>query len=667
MQLTPPSAAAPRRVHRRRTAAVLSACAALLTGVAVAAPAQAGATPRPACAASAVGGPTSVGRFHGIARPLGARPSNCGTAAALGAEAPYADTATPPLLYNGGPVMGTANTGSVVITPIYWAPSGSSTYTFSSGYMSIIDAYVNDIAAASGAQTNVYSSLTQYAGSNGTIQYKLTAGTPIADTDALPASGCTVNSGSIYADGSSYSRCLDDDQVTAEIQSVVNSHSLPLNLGHIYMLMLPKHVESCFSPGNPSDQACTLNSTASAAYCAYHSAFGTTAAPYVYANMPYPIYHSHTGHSCTDEGLGGGVQSPNGDADADVEVSPLSHELSEAITDPFGDGWLDSAGNENGDDCAYIYGALSGSAGSYYNQTIDGDHYLTQEEFSNADFVPHVSGCVQQDGGTTTSFTPTVSSVSPASGPTGGGTAVTITGSNLIGATGVAFGGTAAASFSVVDSGHITATSPAGSAGTIDVTVTTPAGTSPTGAADQFGYATSTPALPTITRVSPAVGRTAGGQSVTITGANLTGATAVWFGGAPAAFSVLDDGHLAVNSPAGYAGPVDVTVTTPGGTSAVTTSDRYTYVRRPTITTLSPTHGTRAGGTTVTVTGTGFVPGRGTKVAFGSKLGKVINVLSSTRMQVRSPSHPAGYVYVAVATVGGVSPVKRSGDVFRFL
>ncbi|WP_417413415.1 IPT/TIG domain-containing protein, partial [Hoeflea sp.] len=80
---------------------------------------------------------------------------------------------------------------------------------------------------------------------------------------------------------------------------------------------------------------------------------------------------------------------------------------------------------------------------------------------------------------------PTVSSVSPATGPAAGGTSVTITGSNLSGATAVAFGATAAASFTVDSATQITATSPAGS-GTVDVRVTTAGGVSATSAADEF-------------------------------------------------------------------------------------------------------------------------------------------------------------------------------------
>jgi hypothetical protein len=83
---------------------------------------------------------------------------------------------------------------------------------------------------------------------------------------------------------------------------------------------------------------------------------------------------------------------------------------------------------------------------------------------------------------------PAVTGVSPATGPVAGGTLVTITGTDLTGATEVGFGGVAAA-FAVNDDGSITAVAPAGAAGTVDVTVTTDGGTSAAGPADEFTYA----------------------------------------------------------------------------------------------------------------------------------------------------------------------------------
>jgi hypothetical protein len=83
---------------------------------------------------------------------------------------------------------------------------------------------------------------------------------------------------------------------------------------------------------------------------------------------------------------------------------------------------------------------------------------------------------------------PTVTGVSPSSGPTAGGTSVVITGTDLTGATAVKFGGTNASSYTVNSATQITAISPPGSAGTVDITVTTAGGSSAIGASDQFTY-----------------------------------------------------------------------------------------------------------------------------------------------------------------------------------
>jgi hypothetical protein len=88
----------------------------------------------------------------------------------------------------------------------------------------------------------------------------------------------------------------------------------------------------------------------------------------------------------------------------------------------------------------------------------------------------------------TTVAQPTVTSVSPASGPAAGGTTVTITGANFTANATVRFGATPATNVSCPGTTSCTATSPAGTAGTVNITVTTPAGISATSAADQFTY-----------------------------------------------------------------------------------------------------------------------------------------------------------------------------------
>jgi hypothetical protein len=330
-----------------------------------------------------------VGHFAGIVRAQPVWSAGCQVH-----NTSDAANGTPPLIFHGGPVMGTRSTGPVVVTPIFWNPAG---HTMTSAYKNIITTYLAGVAAASGQHTNVYSTLNEYFGSNGAIRYRLSLGTPVNDTGPLPSSGCTLNrkdTSAIYADNSGYNACLDDAQVIAETERIVSARGLPRDFGHIYVTFLPKHVESCFVGGSTAtrNNACTINYQLSAAYCAYHS---QAPSGMVYANMPYPIYASPVGFTCGSDAIFPTIQSPNGNPDADTEISPTSHEIMESITDPdTNTGWYDSSGYENGDECAYVFGATQGTAGALYNQVISQHQYLTQEEFSNRDFALTGGGCL---------------------------------------------------------------------------------------------------------------------------------------------------------------------------------------------------------------------------------------------------------------------------------
>ena len=261
---------------------------------------------------------------------------------------------------------------------------------------------------------------------------------------------------------------------------------------------------------------------------------------------------------------------------------------------------------------------------------------------------------------------PTVTAISPATGSTAGGTVVTVTGTNLTGATKAAFGGTAGTTLTVVSATQVKITSPAHAAGAVDVQVTTAGGTSAVATADKFTYA-APPAAPTVTAISPATGSTAGGTVVTVTGTNLTGATKAAFGGtAGTTLTVVSATQVKITSPAHAAGAVDVQVTTAGGTSAVATADKFTYAAppaAPTVTAISPATGSTAGGTVVTVTGTNLTGA--TKAAFGGTAGTTLTVVSATQVKITSPAHAAGAVDVQVTTAGGTSAVATA-DKFTY-
>jgi hypothetical protein len=178
--------------------------------------------------------------------------------------------------------------------------------------------------------------------------------------------------------------------------------------------------------------------------------------------------------------------------------------------------------------------------------------------------------------------TPSVTHVTPNKGPLGGGQTVTIEGDNLEDVTEVKFGSTVLSS-SIVEEGagtKLKVTSPsAASAGTVQISVTTPGGTDLT--TDSTGAYTYV-VLPTVTAVTPNKGPLGGGQTVTIEGDNLEDVTEVKFGSTVLSSSIVEEGagtKLKVTSPsASVEEIVDVRVRTAGGISLAGAGDEYAYI-----------------------------------------------------------------------------------------
>ena len=154
------------------------------------------------------------------------------------------------------------------------------------------------------------------------------------------------------------------------------------------------------------------------------------------------------------------------------------------------------------------------------------------------------------------------------------GTTITITGTGLTTISSVTFGTGHSATFTLVSATSITTVSPAETAGTVDITATDPTGTSAISSTDEFSYGL-TP--PTVTGISSEDGAFDAGSKVTVTGTNMTRASAVHFGRIPGTgVVVVSPTSLTVVAPAGI-GTVTVTVSNPSGTSATSDSDKFTY------------------------------------------------------------------------------------------
>jgi hypothetical protein len=164
---------------------------------------------------------------------------------------------------------------------------------------------------------------------------------------------------------------------------------------------------------------------------------------------------------------------------------------------------------------------------------------------------------------------------------------------------------------------------------------------------------------PTVTGVRPANGPAAGGTVVTVTGTNFAlpngtpVVTAVYFGSVKAtAFTTVSATELTATLPAEAAGTVDVTVTTLSATSATSAADQFTILPLPTVTSVAPINGPKAGATAVVVTGTGFTTA--TQVLFGDTPAASFTVKSDGEIDAVAPAHAPATVDIRVITACGL-------------
>jgi hypothetical protein len=292
-----------------------------------------------------------------------------------------------------------------------------------------------------------------------------------------------------------------------------------------------------------------------------------------------------------------------------------------------------------------------------------------------------------------TSFTdaPEVTSVTPSTGPSAGGTTASPTGTVILtgsdfpgsGTVIVKFGGVAATNVHATAT-TITCTPPARSAaGKVTVSVTVDSGGGGGGGGDTENLSVIEPneyeyTAPSLSSTSPSFGTTAGGTTVTISGSSFGAAQGnggVAIGGAACIPSSWSNIQIICNTTARAAGLVNVVVTANGGASG-TQTDGYTYVAPPPAPiSTNPSSGSTAGGTTVTINGTGFGAAQGTGgVAIGGVTCTPVSWSDSSIACTTGPrtaatvdvvvtanggasgTQPGGYQYVETADCAGVFP-----------
>ena len=251
-----------------------------------------------------------------------------------------------------------------------------------------------------------------------------------------------------------------------------------------------------------------------------------------------------------------------------------------------------------------------------------------------------------------------VTSIMPDSGPTDGGTVVTIRGVYFETDTGVLFGEYAALNVEYVNEGLMRATTPPQGAGIVPIVLIAPDGRELT-TESSFAYlaaeAPTQPAAPAIVTIEPDRGPVGGGTPVTIVGSGFGTDAGVLFGdAAPVEFTVVNDSLIMAITPAHEVGVVDVAVFSSGGRTdvvvggfAFVTPDQVALV----VDAVTPSSGPSDGGTMVMIEGSGFVVG--TAVFFGSSAASDITVVNDGVITATTPPHAESDVLVELRAPDG--------------
>ncbi|MBA3824443.1 MAG: hypothetical protein H0X24_11185 [Ktedonobacterales bacterium] len=265
------------------------------------------------------------------------------------------------LRHGSGPVIHSSTTYA-----IFWEPShlqDGSTTSVSSGYNSLQTQFLSDVG-----NTSFYNIMTQYYDANtvpGHIQNSSTFGGSYVDTSAYPAHGSDCNT----QGSSNPTNCISDSQMQAEITKAQNANGWATSPSSIFILFTSRGEDTCSN---------IVGGCSSTVYCGFHYYFGSQSQPY--AILPY---------NGSGQGCDAGQATPNNNTDADYEISTVSHELFEAVTDPQPNrNWTGPLG-EIGDACGYKYGTI-GLDGGKANESLHGHFYTTQMEWSNA-----IGNCAQ--------------------------------------------------------------------------------------------------------------------------------------------------------------------------------------------------------------------------------------------------------------------------------
>lgn len=263
---------------------------------------------------------------------------------------------------------------------------------------------------------------------------------------------------------------------------------------------------------------------------------------------------------------------------------------------------------------------------------------------------------------------PTVSSVTPSSGPATGGTTVVVAGTGfaanatatLGGATCAVTGTTTPTSLTCVTSAHV--------AGVVNAVVRNPSDNLSGVRTNAFTYQPAGPVAPSVSDVTPGTGSLGGGDTVTVTGSGFASDATVEFGGIACSVSGTPSTGSAtcVTGASTLAGLVDVVVTNPTDGLSGTLADGFRYTNpAPTVATVAPTSGPLAGGTSISITGSGFEANSTVRVGGINCAVTGTPTTNSLTCSTGSASSPGSVDVVVTNPTDGLSGSLSSGFEYR--
>jgi uncharacterized repeat protein (TIGR01451 family) len=348
----------------KRFATIISAAVVLNLGAfAVQSPASAEAKsigrPTPAAHISPIKGPPG----YAMAEPTHDYPSRTRSASpSAPINASYTHTPASDSSQDLPPGNGQVMTSTTVYYD-FWLPTGQHYEADAAGdtrYENLLIQWAQDLGGS-----QFHNLVTQYYGTNGTINNTVTYGGSSVNTAAYPHAGTTADP-------------LQDTDIQAEVHNAVTTNGWTEDVNHMVAVFTANGIHECTSFG------CTFSATGG--FCAYHDHFTDGSDDAVYAFMAFDNFTHVAGQTCVAGETASDTDPnrsiyPNGDKSADAEINTLSHEVIEAETDPHPNDTWTGPNSEIGDACNYNFTPRNSSGADAY---MNGHAYIMQQEWSNA-------------------------------------------------------------------------------------------------------------------------------------------------------------------------------------------------------------------------------------------------------------------------------------------